>query len=471
LHNRRAHLPGACSDSTSLLIELKMGTDDARVAAERGEARDEVLHSGRPGETQELLISGAPAEVEEEALGGELPQIARALGHPDFRWFWGGNFLSNIGTWMQNVAMGWLVLQLAPGNAAWWLGVVGFAGNLPMLVFSLLGGVVADRIDRRKLIMVTQSAMMVFAFVLWGTTALHAIKLPLLVLLAFLTGTAMAINAPSYQALVPQLVPREDLANAIALNAAQFNMSRVVGPMLGGFAMAWVGVQGDFLLNALSFVAVLFALTRIHYPPLPAAPGSSIWADLKEGLLYVYRCKKLLTLLWMMTIASLLILPYMSFIPLFAKQILHLEERGYGLLLTANGVGAFLAAVNMAVGRHTADRGRVVFRSALAFYALVVLFALSPNRWLSAALLVCTGYAMILMAATMNVMLQHLSEDKMRGRVMSLYAMAFMGFVPLGSLLAGWLAGRFGAPIAIASMAAAALLLTGTTCRGCPAGD
>ncbi len=211
---------------------------------------------------------------------------------------------------------------------------------------------IADRINRRKLMLVTQSAMMIFAFILWGLTALHWMTMPLLVLLSFTTGIAMALNTPSYQALVPQLVPREDLANAIALNAAQFNMSRVVGPTLGGFAMAWFGVQGNFLLNALSFVAVLVALTRIHYPPLRAAEKKPMWEDLKEGLRYVSERKELFTLLSMTAVASVLVIPYITFVPLFAKQILHLDARGFGLLMAANGGGAFLAAVTMAFALH-----------------------------------------------------------------------------------------------------------------------
>ena len=233
-------------------------------------------------------------------------------------------------------------------NPAFWLGVVGFASSAPMLAFSLLGGVIADRINRRKLMLSTQSAMMIFAFILWGLTALHRMTLPLLVLISFSTGIAMALNNPSYQALVPQLVPREDLANAIALNAAQFNMSRVVGPTLGGFAMAWFGIQGNFLLNAFSFVAVLVALTRISYPPLYPAEKNSMWEDLQEGLRYVFERRDLFTLLAMTAVASVLVIPYITFVPLFAKQILHLNERGFGLLMAANGGGAFLAAVTMA---------------------------------------------------------------------------------------------------------------------------
>jgi len=413
----------------------------------------------RASQLLESFAASEPLASQLGAAGGDMPHMIRALRHRDFRLFWGGNFLSNIGTWMQNVAMGWLVLQLATDNPAFWLGVVGFASSAPMLAFSLLGGVIADRIDRRKLMLVTQSAMMIFAFILWGLTALHWMTLPLLVLISFTTGIAMALNTPSYQALVPQLVPREDLANAIALNAAQFNMSRVVGPTLGGFAMAWFGVQGNFLLNALSFVAVLVALMRISYPPLYAAEKNTMWEDLKEGLWYVFDRKDLFTLLSMTAVASVLVIPYITFVPLFAKQILHLDARGFGLLMAANGGGAFVAAVTMAFTRHGKRRGRVVFLSSLALNVFVVLFAVSRNRWLSGLMLVGTGYFMVMMIATVNVMLQHLSEDKMRGRVMSIYATAFLGFAPLGSLMAGSLAGTFTAPVSIAAMAIVGLVI------------
>ncbi len=413
----------------------------------------------RNAEPMESVAASEPLAPQLGATTGDMPQVIRALRHRDFRGFWSGNFHSNVGTWMQNVAMGWLVLQLAPSNGAFWLGVIGFASSAPMLTFSLLGGVIADRIDRRKLMLVTQTAMMIFAFILWGLTALHWMTLPLLVLLSFITGIAMALNNPSYQALVPQLVPRQDLANAIALNAAQFNMSRVLGPMLGGFAMAWFGIQGNFLLNALSFVAVLVALTRIHYPPLYPAEGNTMWDDLKEGLLYVFQRKDLFTLLSMTAVASVLVIPYINFIPFFAKQILHLQERGFGLLMAANGGGAFLAAVTMATTRNVRHRGRLIFRASLAFYSFVALFSVSRHEWLSALMLVGTGYFMVLMIATVNVTLQHLSEDKMRGRVMSIYATAFLGFAPLGSLMAGSLAGTFTAPASIAGMAIAAILI------------
>ncbi len=198
------------------------------------------------------------------AESSRLPQVVRALRNPNFRLFWSGNFLSNIGTWMQNVAQGWLVLVLT--NSAFWLGVVGFAGSIPFLFFTLFGGVIADRVDKRRLLIVTQSVMMVLAFVLAGLAWFKVITVWEVAVIAFLNGTAMAMNAPSYQAMVPRLVKREDLTNAIALNSAQFNMSRIVGPTLGGYAMALLGVAGNFFLNGVSFLAVLWALTRIRYP-------------------------------------------------------------------------------------------------------------------------------------------------------------------------------------------------------------
>ena len=210
-----------------------------------------------------------------------MPQIVRALRNPNFRLFWSGNFLSNIGTWMQNVAQGWLVLTLT--NSAFWLGVVGFAGSIPFLFFTLFGGVIADRVNKRRLLLVTQTVMMLLAFLLAGLAWFKIITVWEVAAIAFLNGMAMAMNAPSYQALVPRLVKREDLTNAIALNSAQFNMSRILGPTLGGYAMALFGVAGNFFLNGVSFLAVLWALMRIRYPEEKPARHESMWASLRGG--------------------------------------------------------------------------------------------------------------------------------------------------------------------------------------------
>src|SRR5665213_3040521 len=218
---------------------------------------------------------------------------------------------------MQNVALGWLVLSLT--NSAFWLGVVGFAGSIPFLIFTLFGGVVADRVNKRRLLLVTQSIMMLLAFVMALLTWLKIITVWEVVVLSFLNGMAMAINAPSYQALVPRLVPREDLTNAIALNSAQFNMSRILAPTLGGYAMAAVGMAGNFFLNGLSFLAVLWALTRIRYPEGALSRRETMWTSLRARFSYVRHERQMLVLLWMTAAVSFFGIPFLTFIPYFAK--------------------------------------------------------------------------------------------------------------------------------------------------------
>lgn len=435
--------------------------DEQRKRGELGDADDSALTSIAGDETVAVQIP--PTTV-------AMPAVVRALRHRDFRLFWFGNFLSNVGTWMQSVAEGWLIVtRLAPTNSGFWLGVLGFATTAPMMVFALIGGVIADRVNRRKLMMVTQSSMMTCAFILWILVATNRITIPLMILLSFCNGLAMALNTPAYQSIVPSLIPREDLTNAIALNSAQFNMSRVIGPTLGGFAMAWLGMSNNFLLNALSFVAVLIALMRITYPPIYPPGDATIWENLSDGFAYLFSRREMLMLVYLVAIASILGIPYATFVPLFAKDILHLGESGFGLLMASSGAGAFLGAATIAVMKHTRSRGRFVVYSALAFYVCLFGFALSRNLVISAILLGAIGYCMILMVATVNSLLQHLSADHMRGRVMSIYATAFLGFAPIGSLLAGSAAGTIGAPHTIAAMSLLALVSTLGLYLGSPA--
>jgi predicted MFS family arabinose efflux permease len=389
----------------------------------------------------------------------EFPRIAQALRNRDFRLFWAGNFLSNIGTWMQNVAQGWKVLQLT--NSAFWLGVVGFASTIPILFLALIGGVIADHANKRKLLIGTQSAMMIFAFVMAILAYLKVITVGEIVALAAGTGIAMSLNTPSYQALVPQLVPREDLTNAIALNSAQFNMSRVLGPTLGGFAMAAVGVAGNFFLNGLSFLAVIIALTQMRYVERIAPGEGHLGTKLKQGFSYVFRHQEMLSLLLLLAIGSLLALPYLVFVPYFARDVLRSDERGLGILMACSGIGAFLGAGTIAYLGKVMRRGRFVFVSALVFYAAIIAFSFSRSFLLSGALLMLAGYSMVLMVATINTLLQHLANDAMRGRVMSIYSTAFLGMPPIGSLIAGLLSRIVGAPHAIAGMAAVACVGAG----------
>ena len=400
------------------------------------------------------LARGAVTDAA-ETTAIELPRLARALRHRDFRLFWTGNFLSNVGTWMQNIAQGWLVLKLT--NSAFWLGVVGFSSSFPILLFALIGGVIADRVNKRKLLMITQSAMMTFAFLMAILTYFHAINVYGIVLLALGTGIAMSLNTPSYQALVPQLVPREDLTNAIALNSAQFNMSRVIGPTLGGFAMALVGEAGNFFLNGLSFLAVLVALTRIRYAE-PAVPQEGrLWEKMKEGFVYLFRHPEMSSLVLLVAIGSLLAIPYLTFVPYFARDVLGTDTPGLGLLMACSGAGAFLGAITIAWATHLRRRGLFVVRGSVAFFAAIIAFTFSRNFYLSGFLLTVAGYFMIITAATINSLLQHLAEDHMRGRVMSIYSTAFLGLPPIGCLVAGSLSHVFTAPHVIAGMCSLAL--------------
>jgi MFS family permease len=424
----------------------------------------------------------------------EIPRIARALRHRDFRLFWTGNFLSNIGTWMQNIAQGWLVLQLT--NSAFWLGLVGFAASFPILLFALVGGVIADHVNKRKMLMVTQSAMMTFAFIMAALAYFKIINVNEIIFLALGTGIAMSLNTPTYQALVPQLVPREDLTNAIALNSAQFNMSRVLGPTLGGFAMAIFGVAGNFFLNGLSFLAVLIALTRIRYTePVPnqadrltptadhLAPMQSdscvppqanninaprqghlsppraagLWEKLKQGFIYAFSHSSMSSLILLVAIGSLLAIPYLTFVPYFARDVLGTGERGLGVLMACSGAGAFLGAITIASLTHLRRRGLFVVRASAGFYAAIIAFTFSRNFYLSGLLLGVAGYCMIISVATINSLLQHLAEDHMRGRVMSIYSTAFLGLPPIGCLIAGSLSHLFYAPHVIAGMCSLAI--------------
>jgi MFS family permease len=386
-----------------------------------------------------------------------LPQVVRALGNHNFFLFWGGNFLSNIGTWMQNVAQGWLVLVLT--NSAFWLGLVGFAGSIPFLFFSLFGGVVADRVDKRRLLLATQTVMMVLAFLLAGLAWFKIITIWELVAIAFLNGVAMSINAPSYQALVPRLVKREELTNAIALNSAQFNMSRILGPSLGGYAMALFGMAGNFFLNGLSFLAVLWSLTRIHYPAEKLSRHESMWTSLKAGFTYLHSERQMLILIWMTAVVSFLGIPYLTFIPYFARDQLHVGAAGLGWLMACSGFGALLGAITVAARGVIRHRGTVLTFCGVGFFLAIIGFSFSHRFVLSECLAFCEGYSGILMVSCFNVSIQHLSSDEMRGRMMSIYTTSFLGLPPLGALVAGELSRYIPTGHALALMAALAAVL------------
>jgi len=417
------------------------------------DGRDLDSEAMGPSPEETAAVAQAIADVE----GDRFPQVVRALRNPNFRLFWSGNFLSNIGTWMQNVAQGWLVLVLS-GNSAFWLGVVGFVGSIPFLFFTLFGGVIADRVDKRRLLLVTQTVMMLLAFLLAALAWMKVITVWEVAAIAFCNGVAMAMNAPSYQALVPRLVKREDLTNAIALNSAQFNMSRILGPTLGGYAMVLLGVAGNFFLNGLSFLAVLFALTRIDYPLEIAARRESMLSSLRGGFAYLNSEPQMRVLIWMTAAVSFLGLPFLTFIPYFAKIQLHAGESGLGWLLAASGSGAVLGAMTVAVLGVIRRRGVVLTITGIVFFLAIIGFSFSRIFALSECLAFFEGCSGILMISCFNVSIQHLSSDAMRGRIMSIYTTSFLGLPPLGALLAGELSRHIPTGLALAMMAGLATI-------------
>ncbi|HYK36430.1 MFS transporter [Alloacidobacterium sp.] len=394
--------------------------------------------------------------LELPVAGTRWPPIARALRNHDYRLFWSGCLVSNIGTWMQNVAQGWLVLELS--NSSFWLGMVGFAASFPFLLFTLFGGVIADRVSKRHLLIGTQSAQMIFAFVLAGLTYFKIITIGQLALLAFLTGVSNALNAPAYQALVPRLVPPEDLQNAIALNSAQFNTSRIVGPTLGGYAMAYFGMTGNFLLNGFSFLAVLWPLHRMRYPEEKRERHASVLRSLHEGIVYVRRSPEMSAIVMLIASASLFLLPFITFIPYFAKDVLNAGERGLGFLMACSGIGALTAAGMIAALPRIRWRGRVIVFCGLFVMTAVIVFSYSRIFALSSAMSFCEGFGMVTSLSTVNVTMQQLSSDEMRGRVMSIYATSFLGLPPVGCLIIGVLSRHMAAEHAIAAMTGLAMV-------------
>jgi MFS family permease len=416
-----------------------------------------MTNGGVPPTTAETPTSPAPRVPYDWLLAPDRGWF-RALRHTDFRVFWTGNFISNIGSWMQNVAQGWLVLQIT--DSPFWLGVVGFAQQVPALIFSLPGGVIADRAGRRTMLLVTQTAMMVLALALAVLVHLNWVTVEQITVIAFLAGTTMAFNAPTYQAAIRDLVEREDTLNAIALNSIQFNMSRVVGPSFAGFAIAGAGVVACFYLNALSYVPLLWVIWRVRFPPRELRESHSMRDELVEGFRYVWANRSILLLITIVALVSMFGLPYLVMMPSFARDVLHVGASGLGYLVASAGAGALLGGIHLAMRHSRRRRGPLVLGAALLFFAAILLFCFSRNALLSAFLLGIAGAAMVNSVATVNSLIQTLVPDAIRGRVLSMHTMAFLGFTPLGSLLVGSLAEYWGVSIALALSTGFAFVLT-----------
>jgi len=373
----------------------------------------------------------------------------RALKHRNFQLFIAGQLVSLIGTWMQTTAQLWLVYDLTHSAAL--LGVFGFANQIPMMVLASVGGFVGDRYSRHRGVIATQTISMILAFVLAVLTLTHHIQVWSLIVITFLVGIVNAFDVPIRQAFFVEMVGKEDLPNAIALNASIFNGARVVGPAIAGFAIAWIGEGWCFFLNGVSFFAVILALLamkiQVHERKVNA---ESALESLLQGFRFAMKDRPIRSALFLLSALSLLGLPYSVFMPIFANDILHAGARGLGVLMSAAGVGAVLGALQFAA--RTSYQGLVKWIAAMSVVCGLGLIGFSQSHvfWISCAVLFVVGFAATSQMAATNTTVQNRVPDELRGRIMAVYATMFMGVQPLGALLAGGVAKRIGAPSTMA---------------------
>lgn len=370
-----------------------------------------------------------------------------ALRHRDFRLFFIGQFISLAGTWIQVVAQGWLVLQLT--NSPFQVGLVSTLGSLPILLFTLWGGVLADRVDHRKALLLLQTLMMCDALALGLLTLTGKVTVGWVMALAVMHGTSAAFEVPIRQAFLFELVGREDLINAIALNSSNFNLTRIVGPAIAGVIIGLVGVAPCFLANAASFVAVLWCLAVIRYRRTVKAPAEGALTTFREGVRYAMGRPGPRALLSLTAVYAVFGFSFVTMLPVYARDVLHTGAEGYGGLMTAVGVGASIGALGMAAVGHRFPRLLVIRSAGLLFGVSLAVTALARTWILAALVLAVAGGAMILNNIATNSQLQTESPDSLRGRVMGFYSMMVLGVAPLGSLQAGWLSEHFGVPAAL----------------------
>jgi MFS family permease len=381
-----------------------------------------------------------------------------ALAHRNFRVFYVGQLLSLCGTWMQSTAQGWLVLELT--NSPLLLGVVTAAGSLPSLVLTLWAGVVADRADKRRIILWADVVMGLQSLALAVLTHAGWITYPVLLLLVLVLGTANAFEVPTRQSFFVDLVGKEDLPNAIALNSSAFNGTRIVGPALAGWLIGVAGVAACFYANAVSFLFVVVGLLMMRLPAhRPPERTTSAADDLREGLAFIRGDRLVRTLVWLVAAMSITAFPFAMLLPVFARDVLGAGAAGLGYLLAASGMGALLGGVALAAGGGRVPRGRLMVGSIVAFCLFLIGFALARSLVPALLLLAGAGFTMILNNATLNALLQSLVPNRLRGRVMSVYVFMFLGMTPIGSLQAGALARAIGAPGALIVGASVLLLI------------
>ncbi len=377
------------------------------------------------------------------------PAMFRALRSRNYQLFFGGQTFSLIGTWMTQVATTWLVYRLT--HSVIWLGLVGFSSQILTFVLAPFTGVLADRWSRHRILVTTQILGMIQSFVLAALALTGVVTAWQILILSSVQGLINAFDIPARQSFVVDLVEnKEDLSNAIALNSFMFNSARLIGPSIAGVLIAAVGEGMCFLIDGISYLAVIFALLamQVKAKVIDTNP-QRIWQDLKEGVLYAFGIRPVRSLLMLVAFVSLMGMPFTVLLPVFAKDILHGDSHTYGFLLGASGIGALSGSIYLASRKDTIGLGGVIVKSVTLFGVGLVVFSFSRAVWLSVILMVFVGFGMIVQMASSNTLLQTMIEDDKRGRVMSFFTMAFMGMMPFGSLLGGGLAERIGAPLTL----------------------
>jgi MFS family permease len=369
-------------------------------------------------------------------------RIFTAFESRDFRLMWAGACTSSIGTWMQKLAQSWLVLQLS--GSAFWLGLDSFLSEIPIFLLALWAGVAADRFDRRRLLIASQFVQMSCALTLAALFAFGVAQVWHILTLSFIVGTAQAFGAPAYQSIIPSLVPREHLPNAIAMNSIQFNLARVLGPMIGGLALTELGAAWCFGLNGMSFLAVIASLMLIRTSFAPSATRETVMESMRGGLQFIRSKPEMLPLIWVAFVCTFLGIPLIVFLPVFARDVFQGNEATFTLLLSIEAAGAIVGALLVAARGKRLHIGRDALLALIALGIFEALFAFSSNLIASLIFVFFAGMALIGCFALLSSLVQMVATDEMRGRVMSIYNIAFRGGMPIGALITGALAPRFG---------------------------
>ncbi|MDD5131242.1 MAG: MFS transporter [bacterium] len=388
-----------------------------------------------------------------------------SLRHRDFRLFFSGQMVSLTGSWMQNIAQGWLVLQIT--NSPFIMGIVNAVASLPILLFSLVGGVISDRLNKRNLVILTQTVQMLLAFAMGVLISTKLIALWQIIIIAGVVGLSNALDSPARQSFIIEMVGKDDLSNAIALNSLIFNIARILGPIIAGFMVGTLGVAACFYFNGISFLAVIAGLWMMRGN---FSSKNQHHDSLKESTLagarYVWRNKEIRNLIILIAVSSLFGMSYIVLMPVFARDVLQVGPKGLGILVAAIGCGALLSALSLTFVSHSPKSSRFVSLGGMVLGGSLLIFGFSRSVPLSLLALVGVGWGLITQTATINNLLQKDTPDELRGRVMGFYTLMFLGMVPVGSFLAGLLAEWFGVPTAVGLGGGVCLLASTIFSRG-----